>query len=212
MGTLEGNHHWKSPCDSRKRAFDPTNVTYCQSLFAVVYGRIMMLMSTTHDECDNILQDRKHTRCKPPIISQIDTLQSLPLMNKITQFSNDHKPNPNDRIIYTCGAYDLFHTGHVSFLEKAKTFGDYLIVGLYTDSDINRYKGNDRPVMNIHERVLSVLAYRFVDEVIIGAPYSITLDLMNHFKVPKSLNKFKEIDSGNALTTTDVITRVTENR
>ena len=37
-----------------------------------------------------------------------------------------------------------------------------------------RYKGFNYPIMNIHERTLSVLAYRCVDEVVIGAPYSVT--------------------------------------
>ena len=37
-----------------------------------------------------------------------------------------------------------------------------------------RYKGYNYPIMNIHERTLSVLAYRCVDEVVIGAPYSVT--------------------------------------
>jgi len=37
--------------------------------------------------------------------------------------------------------------------------------------------------MNLHERVLSVLACRYVSEVVIGAPYAVTQDLMEHFKV-----------------------------
>ena len=37
--------------------------------------------------------------------------------------------------------------------------------------------------MNLHERVLSVLACRYVDEVVIGAPYAVTPELMDHFKV-----------------------------
>jgi glycerol-3-phosphate cytidylyltransferase-like family protein len=37
-----------------------------------------------------------------------------------------------------------------------------------------RYKGFNYPIMNIHERTLSVLAYRCVDEVVIGAPYAVT--------------------------------------
>ena len=31
-----------------------------------------------------------------------------------------------------------------------------------------RYKGSNYPIMNLHERTLSVLAYRCVDEVVIG--------------------------------------------
>ena len=37
--------------------------------------------------------------------------------------------------------------------------------------------------MNLHERTLSVLACRYVSEVVIGAPYKVTKELMDHFKV-----------------------------
>lgn len=60
--------------------------------------------------------------------------------------------------VYVAGAFDLFHVGHLDFLEKAKELGDYLIVGLHTDPVVNSYKGSNYPIMNLHERVLSVLA------------------------------------------------------
>lgn len=60
--------------------------------------------------------------------------------------------------VYVAGAFDLFHVGHLDFLEQAKKHGDYLIVGLHTDPVVNNYKGSNYPIMNIHERVLSVLA------------------------------------------------------
>jgi len=37
--------------------------------------------------------------------------------------------------------------------------------------------------MNLHERVLSVLACRYVDEVVIGAPYVVSQDLLDHLNV-----------------------------
>lgn len=65
---------------------------------------------------------------------------------------------PNDKIVYVAGAFDLFHVGHLDFLEQARKQGDYLIVGLHTDPVVNKYRGSNYPIMNLHERVLSVLA------------------------------------------------------
>ena len=64
--------------------------------------------------------------------------------------------------MYVPGAFDLFHIGHLDFLEKAAALGDYLIVGLHTDEAVKRYKGQNFPIMNLDERVLNVLAYRLV--------------------------------------------------
>ena len=35
--------------------------------------------------------------------------------------------------------------------------GDYVIVGVHNDSEVNQRRGNNLPIMNLHERVLSVL-------------------------------------------------------
>lgn len=73
-----------------------------------------------------------------------------------------------------------------------------------------------------------------MDEVVIGAPYSVSLDLINHFRValvihgqtqcdpdvdgrdpyevPKALGKFQQIDSGNPMSTQQIITRIIDNR
>ena len=107
----------------------------------------------------------------------------LPTSNRIVQFSDGIEPKPGMKIIYTPGAFDLFHVGLLDFLEEAKKHGDYLIVGLHTDLEVNRYKGSNYPIMNLHERVLSVLACKFVNQVIIGAPYYVEKELIKQFKV-----------------------------
>lgn len=84
--------------------------------------------------------------------------QFLPTTQKIIQFSDGKSPQPDDKIVYVAGAFDLFHVGHLDFLQVAKQEGTYLIVGLHTDPAVNRYKGFNHPIMNLHERVLSVLA------------------------------------------------------
>lgn len=84
--------------------------------------------------------------------------QFLQTTQKIRQFSDGKSAEPGDKIVYVAGAFDLFHIGHLDFLEKAKTYGDFLIVGLHTDPAVNKYKGSNYPIMNLNERVLSVLA------------------------------------------------------
>jgi len=160
--------------------------------------------------------------------------QFLPTTQKILQFSNKEGPKKNDKIVYVAGAFDLFHVGHLDFLEKVREQGDYLIVGLHTDPVVNRYKGYNYPIMNIHERTLSVLAYRCVDEVVIGAPYSVSAEMMDHFNVslvvhgmtpiapdsdgqdpyeePKKRGQFMQLESGNTLTTEKLVQRILARR
>ena len=120
----------------------------------------------------------------------------LPTSNRIVQFSDGIEPNPGDKIVYAPGAFDLFHVGLLDFLEEAKKLGDYLIVGLHTDLEVNRYKGSNYPIMNLHERVLSVLACKFVNQVIIGAPYYVEKELIKQFKVSNSLISFPYENTG----------------
>lgn len=68
--------------------------------------------------------------------------------------------------VITYGTYDLLHQGHINLLRRAKALGDYLIVGVTSDSfDKGRGKLNVRN--NVLERVESVKATGYADEVII---------------------------------------------
>lgn len=160
--------------------------------------------------------------------------QFLPTTRKIIQFSEGKSPKPGDRIIYVSGAFDLFHIGHVDFLEKVAALDGFVIVGLHSDQVVNSYHKSNYPIMNLHERVLSVLACKYVNEVVMGAPYTVSQDLMDHFKVdlvchgdtpykpdlngkdpyevPKKLGKFRIIPSGNSLRTFDIVNRIVKNR
>lgn len=53
-------------------------------------------------------------------------------------------------------------------MQKAKQQGDFLLVGVHTDEDVQERRGPHLPIMDLHERSLSVLACKYVDEVIIG--------------------------------------------
>lgn len=66
-------------------------------------------------------------------------------------------PKPNDKVVYLAGAWDMFHAGHCEILEAAKKMGDYVIVGVHNDQVVNSLRGSNLPIMNLNERVLSVL-------------------------------------------------------
>lgn len=53
-------------------------------------------------------------------------------------------------------------------VQKAKEQGDFVLVGLHTDEDVSERRGLHLPIMDLHERCLSVLACKYVDEAIIG--------------------------------------------
>ena len=68
--------------------------------------------------------------------------------------------------VITYGTYDLLHEGHVNLLRRAKELGDYLIVGVTSDSfDKGRGKLNVRN--NVLERVEAVRRTGYADEIII---------------------------------------------
>jgi len=65
----------------------------------------------------------------------------------------------------------MLHNGHIDSLRQAKELGDYLFVGLWSDDTCKYYKGDHFPLISLIERVLMTLACKYVDDVVIGAPY-----------------------------------------
>ena len=74
--------------------------------------------------------------------------------------------NSNQQIVFTNGCFDILHVGHVKYLQKAKSFGDILIVGLNSDDSVRRLKGPTRPVNVAHDRAYILAALEAVDYVV----------------------------------------------
>jgi D-glycero-beta-D-manno-heptose 1-phosphate adenylyltransferase len=71
------------------------------------------------------------------------------------------------RLVFTNGVFDILHVGHVRCLEKARSFGDLLVVGLNSDASVRGLgKGPGRPINNEADRAELLLALRWVDAVI----------------------------------------------
>lgn len=84
--------------------------------------------------------------------------------------------------VITYGTYDLLHQGHINLLRRAKELGDYLIVGVTSDSfDLNRGKLN--VCNNVLERVEAVKATGYADQIIIEDYFGQKIDDIQKYDV-----------------------------
>jgi cytidyltransferase-like protein len=128
--------------------------------------------------------------------------------------------------VYADMVGDLFHYGHVRFLERASKLGDALVIGVHSDETVRDYKRS--PVMTMAERIQVISACRFVDEVIPDAPLVVTrdwiaehdIDLVVHgddlteemidamYGIPRDLGILQFVPYANGISTTDIMDRV----
>jgi rfaE bifunctional protein nucleotidyltransferase chain/domain len=76
----------------------------------------------------------------------------------------------NKKIVLVGGCFDILHSGHIIFLEKAKKLGEKLVILLESDENIKEKKGKNRPINNQKNRSLVLSKLKMVDEVI-NLPY-----------------------------------------
>lgn len=73
----------------------------------------------------------------------------------------------NKKIVFTNGCFDILHFGHIKYLEKSKSFGDILIIGLNSDNSVRKIKGKDRPINNQEDRSHILASLEVVDYLVI---------------------------------------------
>ncbi|XP_046533072.1 ethanolamine-phosphate cytidylyltransferase isoform X2 [Equus quagga] len=177
-------------------------------------GRMLLVTKAHHSSQEMSSEYREYAdsfgKCPGGRNPWTGVSQFLQTSQKIIQFASGKEPQPGETVIYVAGAFDLFHIGHVDFLEKVYGLAQrpYVIAGLHFD--------------------------QYVSEVVIGAPYAVTAELLDHFKVdlvchgktevmpdkdgsdpyqePKRRGIFRQIDSGNDLTTDLIVQRIIKNR
>jgi D-glycero-beta-D-manno-heptose 1-phosphate adenylyltransferase len=69
------------------------------------------------------------------------------------------------KLVFTNGCFDILHSGHVDYLNKAKQLGDYLLVGLNSDISVKNIKGKNRPIIKETERATLLDNLKCVDYV-----------------------------------------------
>ena len=73
-----------------------------------------------------------------------------------------------ETVVFTNGCFDILHRGHVTYLAKAASLGDYLVIGLNSDDSVKaQNKGENRPINDETSRSIVLAALEFVDLIVI---------------------------------------------
>jgi len=88
------------------------------------------------------------------------------VLNKTTlvDVSNQLREN-GENVVFTHGAFDMFHVGHATFLKESKKRGDFMIVGVESDKRMGLYAGKNRPIIPFEDRMGLVSDLSYVDFV-----------------------------------------------
>jgi len=100
-------------------------------------------------------------------MKSVNPIQSFaPILDRMRLVARAAIDRQNGGIIVLAnGCFDFFHVGHIRYLAEAKTLGDYLIVGINSDEQVRKLKGDNRPLIPEQERAEIISALRFVDYV-----------------------------------------------
>ena len=92
--------------------------------------------------------------------------EKLMPLDSLSQISQDLKIQ-NKRTVFTNGCFDILHAGHVDYLQKARSRGDILIVGLNSDNSVTKLKGPSRPVQSSLDRAAILASLACIDYIVI---------------------------------------------
>ncbi|KMZ85336.1 cytidyltransferase domain-containing protein [Plasmodium vivax Brazil I] len=103
---------------------------------------------------------------------------------EINEFDIDMNTANNEKNkatrIYVDGIFDLSHSGHFNAMRQAKQLGDVVVVGINSDEDALNSKGV-MPIYSQEERGALIAGCKWVDEVIIGTKYNVSMELLRKY-------------------------------
>jgi len=108
-------------------------------------------VSVTTQELNHALNPKRNSK----IVDEADLLEAI-----------SRARSEKNRITFTNGCFDILHSGHVSYLNKAAELGDVLVVAVNTDESVRDLKGDGRPVNALAQRMQVLAGLEAVDYVI----------------------------------------------
>jgi D-beta-D-heptose 7-phosphate kinase/D-beta-D-heptose 1-phosphate adenosyltransferase len=113
---------------------------------------------------DEILRDLLHnSSAGDRSLSPLDKI--LPLEKLCQEVETRRKVG--QKVVFTNGCFDVLHAGHVEYLEEARRQGDFLVVGLNSDTSIRTLKGSHRPVNPLDARIKVLSGLQAVQYVVV---------------------------------------------
>ena len=71
------------------------------------------------------------------------------------------------KVVFTNGCFDILHRGHIEYLSGASDLGDIFVIGLNSDSSVNKLKGENRPAIDEESRSFTMASFEFVDYLVL---------------------------------------------
>ncbi len=100
---------------------------------------------------------------KNPYIEKVDPYQ-------LEEEALERARQDGNIIVLVQGSWDLFHLGHLRYILQARSYGDYLIIGVDSDSKIQKRKGPARPIINEDTRFDFINLLKQADDIVIKDP------------------------------------------
>ena len=86
------------------------------------------------------------------------------------------------KLVWVNGCFDILHRGHIELFKFAKSKGDYVVVGIDSDTRVKELKGPTRPINNEEDRKFMLNSIKYIDKVVIFQTSCELRGMISHFK------------------------------
>ena len=100
-------------------------------------------------------------------MSQFNTLKNKIFSVENLKLQVEKWKATGEKVVFTNGCFDIVHQGHIEVLARTADLGTKLIIGLNSDSSIQKLKGKNRPIIQQQSRAILLASFSFVDAVVL---------------------------------------------